>query len=227
MLRAATRAFAARGFTPAPVAALTTKFNSRQFSSITPGVDEFKSTDGYFDYVQKDQKDSLDPTGRTHHYLILGGAKVMYASLGRITALRIVGSLSASADVLALGTVEVDLAGIEEGKCLTAVWRGKPVFVQNRTEAQIASAVNDDTADMRDPQTDAERVKDPKWMIVLGICTHLGCVPLTGMGEYGGWFCPCHGSHYDTSGRIRKGPAPLNLEIPEYYINGNTLLLGS
>lgn len=191
-------------------------------------ADEFRSQDGLMeDYTSRPTPDTWDPTGRTHHYMILGGARVAYASLGRLGVIKIVGSLSATADVLALGSVEVDVSGIAEGSASIIKWRGKPVFVKHRTDAEISKAIADDGAELRDPQTDAERVVDPKWMVVLGICTHLGCVPTANAGDYGAWFCPCHGSHYDLSGRIRKGPAPLNLEVPEYTLNGTTLKLGS
>jgi len=177
--------------------------------------------------VGKDEQ-TWDPTGRAHQYIVIGGARVVYASLARLTVMKVVGSMSASADVLAMGTVEMDVGAIQEGTSITVKWRGKPVFIKYRTAAEIEAACADDgAADLRDPQTDAERVKDPKYMIVLGICTHLGCVPTSGAGEYGGWYCPCHGSHYDLSGRIRKGPAPLNLEVPEYYLDGTKLTLGS
>jgi len=124
--------------------------------------------------------------------------------------------MNPSADVLALSSTEVDLGQIAEGQIVTILWRGKPVFVDHRTPAEIAAAQKDDTADLRDPQKDADRVQKPEWLITVGVCTHLGCVPLGHQGEYGGWFCPCHGSVYDTSGRIRKGPAPKNLEVPPY-----------
>jgi len=105
-------------------------------------------------------------------------------------------------------------------------WRGKPVFIRNRTAAEIADAQQVDVGTLRDPETDADRVVKDQWLIALGICTHLGCVPISNAGEYNGWFCPCHGSHYDTSGRIRKGPAPLNLEVPPYkFIENDTKLL--
>ncbi|WP_341702725.1 ubiquinol-cytochrome c reductase iron-sulfur subunit [Ferrovibrio sp.] len=124
--------------------------------------------------------------------------------------------MNPSADVLALSSTEVDLSQIAAGQSVTILWRGKPVFVRHRTEAEIATARKDDTADLKDPEKDEARVKKPEWLVMMGVCTHLGCVPLGQQGEYGGWFCPCHGSHYDTSGRIRKGPAPLNLPVPEY-----------
>lgn len=131
-----------------------------------------------------------------------------------------------SADVLALASAEFDVGGIAEGTTLTVKWRGKPVFIRHRTDAEIAAEAAVNISTLRDQQTDAERAKDPKWLVVLGVCTHLGCVPISGAGEYGGWFCPCHGSHYDVSGRIRKGPAPLNLELPPYTLENGKLLVG-
>ncbi|KAG0366715.1 hypothetical protein BGX24_003578 [Mortierella sp. AD032] len=135
--------------------------------------------------------------------------------------------MSASADVLALAKVEVDLSTIPEGRNVTIKWRGKPVFIRHRTADEIdeANAVN--IAELRDPQNDAERAQKPEWLVMLGVCTHLGCVPIGEAGDYGGWYCPCHGSHYDISGRIRKGPAPLNLEIPAYsFEEGNKIVIG-
>ncbi len=130
-------------------------------------------------------------------------------------------SMNPAADVLALSSTEVDLSPIEEGQAITVTWRGKPVFVRYRTAAEIEEARSVNAGELRDPETDDQRVQKPEWLIAVGICTHLGCVPLgqkpgEPRGEWGGWFCPCHGSHYDTSGRIRKGPAPLNLPVPEY-----------
>ena len=132
--------------------------------------------------------------------------------------------MNPSADTLALASIEFDLSKVAAGQQVTVKWRGKPLFVRNRTAAEIASAVKDDNAALKDPQTDAERVKPGKaqWLVLIGSCTHLGCVPTFGGGDYGGWFCPCHGSHYDTSGRIRKGPAPLNLAVPEYAFLSDT-----
>ena len=132
--------------------------------------------------------------------------------------------MNPSADTLALASVEYDLTKVQDGQQITIKWRGKPLFIRNRTPKQIADAVKDDGAAMKDPQKDADRVKPGKaqWLILIGSCTHLGCVPTVGGGEYGGWFCPCHGSSYDTSGRIRKGPAPLNLAVPEYAFLSDT-----
>lgn len=136
----------------------------------------------------------------------------------------LVDSLNPSADVLALSSIEVDLGNIKPGQTHTVKWRGKPVFITHRTEAEIKEAQEVKLSDLRDPQSDAERVKagHTQWLITIGICTHLGCVPLANQGEFDGWFCPCHGSHYDSSGRIRKGPAPLNLAIPAYEFISDT-----
>ncbi len=132
--------------------------------------------------------------------------------------------MNPSADTLALASVEFDLSKVMDGQQVTIKWRGKPLFIRNRTPKEVAAAVKDDGAAMKDPQKDADRVKPGKaqWMVLIGSCTHLGCVPTFGGGEYGGWFCPCHGSTYDTSGRIRKGPAPLNLAVPEYAFLSDT-----
>ncbi|MDP6517907.1 MAG: ubiquinol-cytochrome c reductase iron-sulfur subunit [Alphaproteobacteria bacterium] len=136
--------------------------------------------------------------------------------------------MNPSKAVLALASTEVDLSGIEEGESVTVVWRGKPVFVRHRTAEEIAAAVDVDLADLPDPQADAERAEKPEWLILVGICTHLGCVPIGNQGDFaGGWFCPCHGSHYDSSGRIRIGPAPVNLEVPDYvYLDETTVRIG-
>jgi ubiquinol-cytochrome c reductase iron-sulfur subunit len=141
-------------------------------------------------------------------------------------------SMAPSASVRSAASVEIDLTSVEPGQRITVVWRGKPVFIDRRTTEQIEQALADDTADLKDPQTDAERVQNPEWLIVVGVCTHLGCVPLGQrdshpIGDWGGWFCPCHGSHYDTSGRIRKGPAPRNLDIPPYtLVPGEKITIG-
>ncbi|MCL6607423.1 MAG: ubiquinol-cytochrome c reductase iron-sulfur subunit [Geminicoccaceae bacterium] len=137
--------------------------------------------------------------------------------------------MNPSADVLALASTEVDLSKIPEGSAIKVMWRGKPVFVRHRTAQEIAEAEAVPLAELRDPEPDSARVKKPEWLIMVGVCTHLGCIPLgtapgEPKGEYGGWFCPCHGSHYDTSGRIRKGPAPTNLPIPPYTFLSDTLV---
>lgn len=147
----------------------------------------------------------------------------LYVATGAVTAVG--GALAAwpfiaqwnpSADVLALASIEVDLSPVEPGQQITVNWRGKPVFIRHRTEKDIADARAVAMEDLKDPQPDSERAVRPEWLILVGVCTHLGCIPLADQGDYQGWFCPCHGSHYDTSGRIRKGPAPENLAVPSY-----------
>lgn len=138
-------------------------------------------------------------------------------------------SLNPSEDVLALSSIEVDLSPIEVGQAITVKWRGKPVFIRRRTPEEIKQAENVDLATLRDPQPDSDRVEKPEWLILVGVCTHLGCVPQgqkpsEPRGQFGGWFCPCHGSEYDTSGRIRRGPAPTNLVVPEYTFETDTLV---
>ncbi|KDO27137.1 hypothetical protein SPRG_07845 [Saprolegnia parasitica CBS 223.65] len=206
----------ARGFV-APV-------NARSFSA-APSKEDFSSPDHYFDDEVKAQVG--DPSKRAFTYFMMGGARVAYATAARLAVLKFVGTMSASADVLALSTAEFDLSSIEEGSTITVKWRGKPIFIKHRTDAEIEESNNTNLAELRHQETDAERVQDPKWLVILGICTHLGCVPASNAGEYGGWFCPCHGSHYDVSGRIRKGPAPLNMEIPPYkFVSAQRVLLG-
>ena len=135
--------------------------------------------------------------------------------------------MNPDSSVKALATTEVDLSQIEPGKSITVLWRGKPVFIKRRTESEISEAQSVKIEELKHPEKDQDRVKKPEWLVMLGICTHLGCVPLSDKGEYKGWFCPCHGSHYDTSGRIRKGPAPVNMEIPKYtFVDDNTIKIG-
>jgi ubiquinol-cytochrome c reductase iron-sulfur subunit len=143
----------------------------------------------------------------------------------------LVDSMNPSADVLALASINVDLSAVEPGQRITAKWRGKPVFIWHRTEEAVAEARSVDLAELPDPVPDEERVMEPQWLVVIGVCTHLGCVPLgqegEQVGEFGGWFCPCHGSHYDHSGRIRRGPAPRNLEVPPYeFVDDTTIQIG-
>ena len=141
-------------------------------------------------------------------------------------------SMNPSEDTLALGTTEVDLSNLLVGNSITVKWRGKPVFIRKRTEEEILQANNVDLASLKDPVEDKNRVKKPQLLVLEGICTHLGCVPLgqkasDNKGEYNGWFCPCHGSHYDSSGRIRKGPAPTNLNVPPYeFISDTKIKIG-
>ncbi|KAF2261358.1 ubiquinol-cytochrome c r [Lojkania enalia] len=149
-------------------------------------------------------------------YFMVGTMGALSALGAKATVQDFLVNMSASADVLAQAKVEIDLATIPEGKNVIIKWRGKPVFIRHRTEDEIKEAEDTKWESLRDPEPDSSRVKKPEWLIMLGVCTHLGCVPIGEAGDFGGWFCPCHGSHYDISGRIRKGPAPLNLEVPEY-----------
>jgi ubiquinol-cytochrome c reductase iron-sulfur subunit len=140
-----------------------------------------------------------------------------------------INSMNPAADVLAVSSTEVDLSPVQDGQAITVVWRGKPIFIRHRTAKEIQEAQAVNVAELRDPQTDEQRVKKPDWLVMIGICTHLGCIPLgqkptDPKGEYDGWFCPCHGSQYDSSGRIRKGPAPLNLAIPPYSFTSDTAI---
>tara|TARA_B100000965_G_scaffold381026_1_gene378096 strand:- start:824 stop:1336 length:513 start_codon:yes stop_codon:yes gene_type:complete len=139
----------------------------------------------------------------------------------------LIDQMNPDASVKALASTEVDISSLQPGQSITVLWRGKPVFIKRRTEEEILEARKVELKELPDPEKDEDRAKNPEWLVMLGMCTHLGCVPLADKGEYGGWFCPCHGSHYDTSGRIRKGPAPTNLEIPKYeFLNTNIIKIG-
>ena len=161
------------------------------------------------------------PEGETRRDFLYLAAGALGAIGTAAAVWPLIDSMNPAADVLALSTTEVDLSPIEEGMAITVIWRGNPVFIRRRTAAEIKEAQSVSLEDLPDPQTDEERVQKPEWLVMVGVCTHLGCIPKgqkvgDKKGEYGGWFCPCHGSHYDTSGRIRKGPAPKNLEVPAY-----------
>ena len=141
-------------------------------------------------------------------------------------------SMNPAEDTLALGSTEVDLSNILVGQSMTVKWRGRPVFIRRRTQEEINEANSVDISSLKDPVEDKDRVQQAEWLIMEGVCTHLGCVPLgqkisDTKGEYNGWFCPCHGSHYDTSGRVRKGPAPDNLPVPPYrFISDTKIIIG-
>ncbi|OQR78851.1 cytochrome b-c1 complex subunit Rieske [Tropilaelaps mercedesae] len=164
---------------------------------------------------------------KTGTYIVvgLGALGATYSAKSIVT--QFVSCLSASADVLALSKIEVKLSDIPEGKNSTFKWRGKPLFVRHRTADEVARERSVDHSSLRDPEKDEERTMKPDWLVVLGVCTHLGCVPIANAGDFGGYYCPCHGSHYDASGRIRRGPAPLNLEVPPHeFVDENTLIVG-
>ncbi len=152
----------------------------------------------------------------------VGGASLLFP---------LVSQMSPSADVLAASSTEVDIGAIQPGQSIKTMFRKQPLFVKRLTAEEIAAAKSDDAAEMRDPQTLAERTKEghEDILVTMGVCTHLGCVPLgaaegENKGEFGGYFCPCHGSHYDIAGRIRKGPAPTNLVVPEYSFSSDTVI---
>lgn len=158
---------------------------------------------------------------QTRRDFLLVSTAIVGASGAALALWPFIDSLNPAADTLSLATTELDLAPIELGQRVTVVWRGKPVFIDHRPQERIARAERDDSADLPDPAPDSARVQRKEWLVVIGVCTHLGCIPLgqrpdSPRGDYGGWFCPCHGSHYDTAGRIRKGPAPRNLDLPPY-----------
>ncbi|PQK17289.1 hypothetical protein BB8028_0007g04840 [Beauveria bassiana] len=172
---------------------------------------------------------SAKPEGsnKLFSYFMVGAMGALTAAGAKSTVQEFLVNMSASADVLAMAKVEVDLNTIPEGKNVIIKWRGKPVFIRHRTADEIAEANKVEVASLRDPQSDDDRVQKPEWLVMLGVCTHLGCVPIGEAGDFGGWFCPCHGSHYDISGRIRRGPAPLNLEIPAYeFPEEDKLIIG-
>ncbi len=170
-----------------------------------------------------------DESRRDFLYLATGAMTIAGAAA---VAWPLVDNMRPSADVLALSSTEVDLSPIEVGQSITVVWQGKPVFIRRRTAEEIEAARGVDLNDLRDPEDDAARAEKPEWLVLVGVCTHLGCIPLgqrTGepRGDFGGWFCPCHGSHYDTAGRIRVGPAPKNLQVPPYvYLDDTTIKIG-
>ncbi|MBR0648414.1 ubiquinol-cytochrome c reductase iron-sulfur subunit [Roseomonas terrae] len=138
-----------------------------------------------------------------------------------------INSMQPARDVLALASTDVELGPVAVGQAVTVMWRGKPIFIRHRTAKDIEEARAVPMSDLKDPATDQSRVQKEQWLVMIGICTHLGCIPLgqkptDNKGQYDGWFCPCHGSAYDTSGRIRQGPAPRNLDIPPYTFTSDT-----
>lgn len=174
------------------------------------------STDNASD--DKSRRDFLQMTGAA------------FGAVGVVSfAAPLINSLNPAKDTLALATTEVDISSIPVGGAKTVMWRGKPVFIKHRTAEEIEEARDVDISTLIDKQSDADRVQKPEWLVVVGICTHLGCVPKgqkpsDAHGDYDGWFCPCHGSHYDTSARIRKGPAPKNLRVPPYEFISDTVI---
>lgn len=204
------------------------------------------SRDDWLSELSGKQSDNLISFFGAHRVGTLGA--VGYGA--KSVLLTFVESMAASREALSAGKIEIKLADIPAGKSVTFKWRGKPLFIRHRTPAEVKIEEGVALSELRDPQTDQvrhswlsrreidsviqicdffvwqERVKDPEWLVVIGVCTHLGCVPIADSGDFGGYYCPCHGSHYDASGRIRKGPAPLNLEVPPYEFKEDLLLVG-
>ena len=170
----------------------------------------------------------MDKSGKKDRRNFLFTASYTVGAIGLgATVWPFIDQMNPDSSVKALASTEVDISSIEPGKSITVLWRGKPVFIKRRTPEEISDAKKVNLEDLKHPEKDEDRVKKEEWLVMLGICTHLGCVPLSDKGEYNGWFCPCHGSHYDTSGRIRKGPAPTNMEVPKYeFVDSNTIKIG-
>jgi ubiquinol-cytochrome c reductase iron-sulfur subunit len=170
---------------------------------------------------------SAEPTRRDFLYIATGAVAALGAAA---TLVPLIAQMNPDASTIAAGApVEVDLMPIAAGQIIKVFWRSKPIFIYNRTQKEIDEARAVDVDSLRDPQTDQERVKagHDQWLVVIGICTHLGCIPLAHEGNYDGWFCPCHGSQYDSSGRIRQGPAPLNLALPPYlFLSDSKIRIG-
>ncbi|XP_059058108.1 cytochrome b-c1 complex subunit Rieske, mitochondrial [Achroia grisella] len=189
----------------------------------------------YPDFTAYRRKETQDPTSKASEtlderqsftYLIAGAGSFAGAYAAKSVVTQFISSMAAAADVLALAKIEIKMAEIPEGKSVTFKWRGKPLFIRHRTPSEIATEQAVPVDSLRDPQHDDQRTQDPKWLVVIGVCTHLGCVPVANAGDFGGYYCPCHGSHYDASGRIRKGPAPLNLEVPPHTFTDDLLVVG-
>ncbi|KAL4234579.1 Cytochrome b-c1 complex subunit Rieske [Mactra antiquata] len=186
-----------------------------------PSFDTYRTKEN----VDNKKKNEGVYSGRVFTYMVIGGGAAGTVHLASQAIPGYLSYLASAKDVLALAKVEIKLSQIPEGKSMVFKWRGKPLFIRHRTADEIETESNVNLAELRDPQHDTDRVQNPKWMIVIGVCTHLGCVPVADAGDFGGYYCPCHGSHYDASGRIRKGPAPLNLEVPPYTFPEDDLVV--
>jgi len=170
-----------------------------------------------------------DNANVTRRDFLLVASQTAAAVGGVIVLWPFIDQMNPAADMLALREVEFDLSGLQPGQIVTTEWQKKPVFIRRRTPEEIKAAEDTQLADLKDPQADKDRVQKPEWLILVATCTHLGCIPSNLFkGEYGGWLCPCHGSHYDTSGRIRKGPAPRNLAVPPYqFVSDTKVVIGA
>ena len=163
--------------------------------------------------------DKAEPSRRDILYVATGAAAAVATGAA---VWPLIAQMNPDASTLALASTEVDIAAVPEGQIVTVKWRGKPVFIRHRTQKEIEREQATPLTDLPDPEPDSKRVKKPEWLVVVGVCTHLGCIPTGHEGEFDGWFCPCHGSTYDVSGRIRSGPAPTNLEVPDYAFLSDT-----
>lgn len=182
--------------------------------------------------TQNTASDHPEDESKRDFIFIATGAVAAAGAAG--VAWPLIAQMDKAGDTLAAGSIEIDVSKVAEGQQLKTLWRGKPIFVRHRTQAEIAAARATDVAECPDPAADDERfiagldgqIK-PQYLVMIGVCTHFGCVPVGEAGDFDGWYCPCHGSHYDTAGRIRKGPAPANMEIPPYeYISDTVIKVG-
>lgn len=188
-----------------------------------PSFDAYRK-DGYRDVRRTDWGSGDGKPGYTYIVGFFGLLCASYVTKSELTHL--ISFMAPAADVLAMASIEVELGKIAPGACMSYKWRGKPLFIKHRTQVDIDNEASTPLASLRDPQTPEQRMVKEQWLIVIGICTHLGCVPIPNAGDWpGGFYCPCHGSHYDNVGRARKGPAPLNLEVPPYVFVSDTLVL--
>jgi len=185
------------------------------------------------DFSDVRRTSSLDPNkkhenhaNKVFYYMMWGGVYSGMAVLGKSMARGAVMHFAPNKSALEVASIEVELSKIPEGKSLMVTWLGKPIFIKHRTDAEMKEQMAVDVSSFRDPIPDIDRLHDMKWQVLIGICTHLGCIPIEGKGDFGGYYCPCHGSHYDAAGRIRKGPAPRNLEVPNYKVTNDVLIIG-
>jgi len=203
---------------------LTTNEGSRRFAHtdlVAPDFDKFRYSSN-LDVTKQHSSDKMKAADRLA--IAATGAGLMITGKGIVRG--IVQFLMPNKNLVFSANLEVDVSKVPEGKSIIVTWNSKPVFIRHRPEQEMKEQLGVDVSDLRDPVPDVDRFYDMKWQVMLGVCTHLGCVPIADKGDFGGFYCPCHGSHYDIAGRIRKGPAPRNLEVPPYKIMGDTLIIG-
>jgi len=202
---------------------------SRDLPSIKHKLHNDMEVPDFDDYRRSNTK---DPNKKADDYARKNFTYAMTSSVGilgtysAMSIAQIIMGYAINNKELAQGNIEIDIGDVPEGKNMVFVFKGKPLFVRHRSAAEVAAEAAVDIATLRDPETDADRCKDSRFLICEGVCTHLGCVPVAGAGDFGGYYCPCHGSHYDASGRIRKGPAPMNLPVPKYKLDGTLCKVG-